>query len=86
MRIILGIEEEGEERPTTFDVASLKKVVINNIPSGIQMETSKGVLKVVEKGEELTIYINDVVVYTSDETPAFRAIDSSRRLPSLRGG
>jgi hypothetical protein len=43
-------------------------------------------LKVVEKGEELTIYINDVVVYTSDETPAFRAIDSSRRLPSLRGG
>jgi len=64
MRILLGIEE-GEELPTTFDVAPLKKVVINNIPSGMKMETSKGVLKVVEEGEELTIYINDVRVYTS---------------------
>lgn len=78
MRMILGIEEDGGERPTTFDVAPLKKVVINNIPSGMQMETSRGVLKVVEEGEELTIYINDVKVYTSDKTPAFRAIDPSR--------
>ena len=65
MRILLGIEE-GEELPTTFDVAHLKKVVINNILSGVQIETSRGVLKVVEEGEELTIYINGVMVYRSD--------------------